>query len=63
MVSADCSSSRVRPCRSRYEIIDAYRQYKETYLPLRLENYPREMWENFKKFFKIRETDEIDDDP
>ncbi|UJR37720.1 hypothetical protein I4U23_030415 [Adineta vaga] len=46
-----------------YEIVDGYRQYTETYLPLRLENYPREMWENFKKFFKINESDEIDDDP
>jgi len=47
----------------RYEIVDAYRQYSETYLPLRLENYPREMWENFKAFFKVSEPEEIEDDP
>jgi hypothetical protein len=47
----------------RYEVVDAYRQYTETYLPLRVENYPREMWENFKKFFKVSEPEQIDDDP
>ncbi len=47
----------------RYEIVDAYRQYTETYLPLRIENYPRELWDNFKGFFKSNEpTEEIDDD-
>ena len=50
-------------CYFRYEIVDAYRQYTETYLPLRLENYPRELWVNCKGFFKSNEqTEEIDDD-
>jgi len=47
----------------RYEIVDAYRQYNETYLPIRLENYPRDLWDNFKNFFKAEEpTEEIDAD-
>ena len=47
----------------RYEVVDAYRQYDETYLPLRLDNYPREMLDNFKNFFKNKElTEEIDDE-
>ncbi len=47
----------------RYEIVDAYRQYTETYLPLRLENYPRDLWVNFLAFFKSNEsTEEIDDE-
>jgi hypothetical protein len=45
-----------------YEIVDAYRQYTETYLPIRLDNYPRDLWDNFKRFFKADErTEEIDD--
>lgn len=47
----------------RYEIVDAYRQYSETYLPLRMENFPRELWENFRNFFKSEEaTEEIEDE-
>lgn len=47
----------------RYEIVDSYRQTTETYLPLRLENYPREVWDNFKNFFKSDDkAEEIDDD-
>ncbi|CAF0757235.1 unnamed protein product [Adineta steineri] len=46
-----------------YEIVDAYRTYTETYLPLRLETWPREMWEAFKNFFKVTEPEEVEDDP
>lgn len=47
----------------RYEIVDSYREHKETYLPMRFENFPREIWENTKKFFQSEETTtEIDDD-
>jgi hypothetical protein len=47
----------------RYEIVDSYRQYTDTYLPLRLDNYPRELWNNFRTFFKSDEaTEEIDDE-
>ncbi|CAF0783039.1 unnamed protein product [Rotaria sp. Silwood1] len=46
-----------------YEIVDAYRQYNETYLPIRLENFPKDLWDNFKKFFKSNAaTEEVDDD-
>ncbi len=49
-------------CYFRYEIVDAYRQYTDTYLPLRLENYPRELWKNFREFFKSNESTEVIDD-
>ena len=52
-----------RRCFPRYEIVDSYRQTTETYLPLRLENYPRDLWDNFKNFFKSDEKmEEVDDD-
>lgn len=50
-------------CVFRYEIVDSYRQYSETYLPLRMENYPREFWNNLRDFFKSDEpTEELDDE-
>ena len=35
----------------------------KTYLPMRLENFPRDLLENFKNFFKSDEkTEEVDDE-
>ncbi|CAF3090575.1 unnamed protein product [Rotaria socialis] len=45
-----------------YEIVDSYRQYTETYLPIRLENFPSDLWDNLKKFFKTSEPIEVIDD-
>ncbi|CAF4792493.1 unnamed protein product, partial [Rotaria socialis] len=44
-----------------YEIVDSYRQYTETYLPIRLENFPSDLWDNLKKFFKTSEPIEVID--
>ncbi|CAF1042007.1 unnamed protein product [Didymodactylos carnosus] len=45
-----------------YEIVDAYRQYTETYLPIRLDNYPQTLLKNLKGFFSSTEKTEVIDD-
>ena len=60
---ADLFPHEMQSDRFRYEVVDSYRQYNETYLPMRLENFPRELLESFKNFFKSDEkTDELDDE-
>lgn len=45
--------------------MDAHRTYNDTYLPIRIENFPSDLWQNFKKFFKTGEDipDADDEDP